>query len=574
MEAKARDFNFVKEGILQIPFFQRSYVWKKEQWEKFFNDLHESYNSKPKKEHFLGSIVLKRQEKLENEILVIDGQQRLTTFSILVKVLFDNLENDKKQYFRELLFAQYRDDEPRICHSKLDKEKFRQIILNTPSPNPKEEGLIGCYNYFSRQISEKLKNEVFEFLHSIVESKMWVVVCLNSNEDEQKIFDSINSTGEKLTVTDIVKNSLFDQAIRTFGEEKAMALYEEFWRAIFEDKDEDKKFWDEEIKKSGRTRSETSLYITALIEGFFDIDKDNLNNLSLLYKQKIQTLESKEEFEKFLSKIAEHATIYRKFPLIKKETVLYYEDWNTRLFHIIENTQTSTVMPLIVFLRSHIQEEKILQECFYLLEILILCNEDTKNYNKFFVKIIEKIIKLPIKENIPQQIRSEILKYYSLDQDFTRNWLLEWGVVNSDAKLILFWIEAWREYCQKDYKDKVGLQYVYTLEHLMPIKWEKHWKHIGVNQKNAEKLIYQLGNMTLLKRALNNELKNSDWTTKINGDGRARNYIRENADLLITKELLNKTEWTSQNITERTEKFIEDFNKVWDISLLNKSDNK
>lgn len=573
MIANERNFNFVKEGNLKIPFFQRSYVWKKEHWEKFFNDLYGSYLSK--NEHFLGSVVLKRQEKLDNEILVIDGQQRLTTFSILIKALFDNLENDKKQYFQELLFAQYKNDEPRICHSKLDREKFKQIILNISTPNPKEkEGLIGCYNYFLDQISNFIETEkVFEFLRFIVESKMWVAVCLNSNEDEQKIFDSINSTGEKLSATDIIKNSLFDKAIQTLGEEKAMDLYKKFWDEIFEHTDQEKKFWDEEVKKNGRTRSETLLYATALIEGFFNIDKDNLNNLSLLYKHKIQALNSEEQFEEFLFKISKYARIYRELPDIQKDTVLYYEDWNTRFFHIAENTQTSTVIPLVVFLRSYIQEEKILQECYYLLEVLILCNEDTKNYNKFFVKIIEEIIKLSMKEkNIPHFIQSEISKSYYICQDNVREWL--YNIYNKDAKLILFWIEAWREYCQKDYKDKVGLQYVYTLEHLMPIKWEKHWKNVGVNKDIANTLINQLGNMTLLKGALNNELKNLDWSTKMNGDGRAKNYIKKNVDLLITKELLDKKEWTSQDIEERTKKLIEDFNRIWNVDILSNDKNK
>lgn len=569
MEAKERDFNFVKEGNLRIPFFQRSYVWKEKHWEKFFNDLYESYKSK--NAHFLGSVVLKRQETIESEILVIDGQQRLTTFSIFVKALFDNLEDDKKQYFRELLLAQYRDDEPRICHSKLDREKFKQIILNASSPNLKEKkGLIGCYNYFLSQINKTIKCEkveVFDFLRFIVESKMWVAVCLNSKEDEQKIFDSINSTGEKLSATDIIKNSLFDKAIQTCGEEKAIALYEKFWKVIFEDKDEEKDFWDQEIKKSGRIRSETLLYATALIEGFFNIDKDNISKLSKLYKDKIQTLKSEEEFEKFLSKIAKYARIYQKLPIIQKETALYYEDWNTRFFHIIETTQTSTVIPLIVFLKSYILEEKNLQECFYLLEILILCNEETKDYNKFFAKIIEDIIKHSIKEqDIPKHIQSEISKNYSICQSDIQEWLYDIRY-NQDAKLILFWIEAWREYCQKDYKDKIGLQYVYTLEHLMPIKWETHWKNVGVDRDTADTFIYQLGNMTLLKGALNNELKNANWKTKMNGDGRARNYISKNADLLITRELLDKKEWTPKDIEERTKKLIEDFNKIWNIDL-------
>lgn len=567
MEAKEANFNFVKEGNLGIPFFQRSYVWREEHWKQFFNDLYESFESC--KEHFLGSIILKRQKTVKSELLVIDGQQRLTTFSILIKVLYDILEDDKKPYFRDLLFAQYDRNKTRIQHSRLDREKFEKIILDLSSIDPSEkEGLSGCYNHFSKQIKGKniSKEKAFEFLRFIVESKMWVCVNLNSDEDEQKIFDSINSTGEKLSATDIVKNSLFDKAIEICGEEEAKKLYEDFWEAIFEKNEEEKKFW-EITEKNGRTKSEMLLYIVALIERFFGIDKDNLSRLSLTYKQKIQELDSKEKCKELLSKIKDYANIYRDLPKIENATTFSYEDWEVRFFHIINVTKTTTVIPLVVFLKSLITKEDILKECLYLLEILILCNDKTKDYNRFFAKIIERIIEESTEEEkIPNCIQSEISEHYKINQNEIEEWLH--CIKNPDATLILFWIEAWREHQQKEYKDKTLLQYVYTLEHLMPRKWYEHWKDIGVDEENANSLIYQIGNMTLLKGRLNSTLQNLDWKTKKDGNGKVKNYISKNADLLITKELLSNDKWTADDIKDRTKKFIADFRKIWNIDLL------
>ncbi|MCV3440253.1 DUF262 domain-containing protein [Campylobacter lari] len=93
MEARENKFNFIRdERKIVIPFFQRPYVWKKEHWEQLLNDLKNSFLNK--KEHFLGSIVLKRNNGVENYSIVIDGQQRLTTFSILIKVLYDFLNQE------------------------------------------------------------------------------------------------------------------------------------------------------------------------------------------------------------------------------------------------------------------------------------------------------------------------------------------------------------------------------------------------------------------------------------------------------------------------------------------------
>lgn len=197
-----------------IPFFQRAYVWKKENWEKFFEDLKNSFDSK--KEHFLGSVILKRSQGNKNFSNVIDGQQRLTTFSILIKSLYDKLEESKKQHFKSCLFEDYTDDfSPKINHSHLDKKKF-MLVMQGNTDAQIQEGILGCYNFFTEQIQKQYgdnREHIFEFIKYINDSKIWVAVTLNANEDEQKIFDSINSTGEPLPAADIIKNALFDKVI-------------------------------------------------------------------------------------------------------------------------------------------------------------------------------------------------------------------------------------------------------------------------------------------------------------------------------------------------------------------------
>ena len=91
MEAKESSFIEItsNENKFEIPFFQRAYVWKEENWKRLFDDLFQSY--KDKSSPFLGSIILKRNQGLNNICYVIDGQQRLTTFSILLKSIIDQI---------------------------------------------------------------------------------------------------------------------------------------------------------------------------------------------------------------------------------------------------------------------------------------------------------------------------------------------------------------------------------------------------------------------------------------------------------------------------------------------------
>lgn len=571
MEARENNFNFIRdEKRIVVPFFQRPYVWKKENWEQLLNDLKNSFIEN--KEHFLGSIILKRDSGVEIYSIVIDGQQRLTTFSILIKVLCNFLDNQQKNYFKDYLFENFTDDIPKINHSRLDKEKYEKILKDENINNQEENGIFGCYNYFSEKIKNEFNNiNLFEFIKYIIDSKLWVVVCLNANEDEQKIFDSINSTGLRLSSTDIIKNALFDKIIKISDENKANKYYEEYWDNVFDNKKEEQEFWNEEIEtgRVKRSKSEILLYSYAIIKGIFNTEIHNLSGLSLLYKDYIKNL-NENDLKELLKELKDYARIYRNFPDINKTTVFKYENYELRFFHIISVFNTNTVIPLVLFLKKILgKNENIYKECLYLLEMLILLSPEKKDYNKFFSKIIKKIQKSNINDIV------NIIKFESYDRygkcfnkNEVRNML--YYIRNKNANFILFWIELYRQEQNKDYKDNtLGLNYVYTLEHLLPQSWQEHWSNIIKDDDEAEEFIYQIGNMTLLKGKLNSSLKNMCWNVKLNGDGKAKNYIRQNADLLINKELLEKKLWNKDEIKNRTTKFINDFFKIWNVELFN-----
>ncbi len=336
MEAKASNFGFIRdEKELIIPFFQRPYVWEEEQWEQFFNDLKNSFDEET--EHFFGSIIIKRQTGVEGGSLVIDGQQRLTTFSLLLKGLYDELNDEQRQFFKFYLFENYTQDAPKILHSELDREKYTAILQNKP---PKEGKLIDCFNYFKERIEktfQESQEKIFEFIKYIVEQKLWVVVALTEKEDEQQIFDSINSTGQRLTATDIIKNALFAVIIGKLGENKAKNLYAKYWNDIFEKDDKQASFWNEELEtgRVKRVRSEILLHSFSLIKGIFNAEKHNLSNLSNLFKNYINSnLKHEKDITAFLEDLHKYARIYYDFPWNKKGVNFSYKKWEEHWKHI------------------------------------------------------------------------------------------------------------------------------------------------------------------------------------------------------------------------------------------------
>lgn len=238
MEAGKRTINsiFDTNWHLDIPFFQRSYVWGEEEWERFLSDMYEI--SERDEEYFLGSVILKEESETIKNKMVIDGRQRLTTLVLFFKVLC--LLKDENNRF-DNLFKTMEGSKSIIRHNKNDRKSF-ELIVNLGSlqtiDNP-NNSIEKCYSYFKDNIdTEKLHIPI------LARRMTFVGVYLSSNEDEQQIFDTINSVGVKLTAGELLKNLFF----RT----DEMDFYKKYWHDVFE-KDEDTiEYWNTSINKDGK----------------------------------------------------------------------------------------------------------------------------------------------------------------------------------------------------------------------------------------------------------------------------------------------------------------------------------
>lgn len=557
MKADEGSFGFMREeNNIEIPFFQRPYVWNKVQWEQLFNDLLNSFREQ--RLHFLGSIILKQLPSSMGEgsrRSLIDGQQRLTTFSILVKSIYDLLEEDRLVDYVGFLYAEptkYKN--PKIKHSHINRSSFEAIIkakdYSEVCESECDDKLFVCYKYFSEKLKESgLKNnEIINFLNYIVRTELWVVINLNGNEDEQKIFDSINSAGLILSSMDIIKNAIFDRLIKSseMSEEKVNEIYNEYWKSIFEGSNERLKFWEE--KASRRYRSEILLYAYALIKGFFNIEKHTQDGLSMLYKEYIKD-KSQDEVLDIIKEINRYANLFYELPWADKGETFKFSDNEKRLLHIMSISEYNIFIPVVLKLRSLDLDKKELGECYAMLENFIirhwLCKKVTNSINKVIGRNLKNI-------NGKDSMQKFIASFEVTGDEEIKEALLD--IDNKRASLVLFWIELYN--CRSEKNDISELQYTYTLEHLMPQTWQENWSNVGKNDETAKGLIYQIGNMTLLKSKLNTAIQNNNWDKK-------REEIQKHAMLKITQEVTKNRAWNKSKIEERSEKIFNDFLKIW-----------
>ncbi|NLH40169.1 MAG: DUF262 domain-containing protein [Elusimicrobia bacterium] len=589
MKAEAKSFNFLSlEGMVKIPFFQRTYVWDKDNWENLLSEL----LNKPSG-HFLGSIILKQLLSPSGEpkqLEVIDGQQRLTTLSILLKALYDTfpseIQKNCEKNIKDILF--YREDctgqnyAIKIEHSQVDADVYQNIIEanidNNPTINQITENshkMLQCYQYFYDELKNKSDEIKKSLLNKILnsENKMLVVIDLvEESDDEQAIFDTLNTAGVRLSPAEIIKNALFQRIIQKSSKKTAIDLYKQTWEKIFLQDEDTIKYWDNE-RQTGRFKRdniEILLHCFAIIKGFYDPDKHALSDLSKLYKAEIANRDSKEKLEELLNEIIEYAKVYQEKIITFDKSMLFpFNDDIKRLLHILEVLEISTFHPFILFVFKKYQDESR-KNIFLNLEKFIvrrmIAQKETKNYNKdckTFIKnpdaILNKI------ETTDEEISNGIRK-----------------ISNKNAALLLFWIELYRRNRNERYDIK-ELKYTYSLEHIMPQKWEEYWKDIPQKtnpdglpmteeetKRDRSNKIYWIGNMTLLTSSLNSALHNYAFEKKMNGEGRKKG-IKAYAELSITKEDIvepydkGDRNWDEEKIIKRTNNLEQEIMKIWNL---------
>lgn len=602
MKAVSSSLSFLEKfKSFEIPFFQRAYVWKKDNWEDLFNDLIDV-----KHRHFLGSIILKEIENpnsvTPDRACVIDGQQRLTTLSVLLKAIYDSFDEELKtntsdNIKKNLFFKKKPTDSNyfiKIQHSKVDSVDFEKVIggastkditsiaydevkdLKIDEEDPAHK-ILCCYKYFVDRLKDYSQDFLSSIFNNLLEehNKMLVVIVLDEGDNEQQIFDTINSAGVRLTSTDIVKNALF-QKIKDYNEnpEDAFDFYEKTWGKIFSIDEESLSYWGKKktVGRIQRDNSEMLLQSVAVIEEIFDPSKNTLADIPDLYKHYIDKM-NENQVKSFVKKIIEYARIYREsVPKMDKMEHYSYNDNSKRLFHILDVLGLTTFTPYILFLLKKYEGNKnMLNQRMKELETFVvrrmIHHESASGYNKNCLEFIQD-----------EEKAGKMAALIKNDEIFDG---LK-SIKNREATLLLFWIELKRISSSSKYDSK-ELLYSYTLEHIMPQKWEECWSDLpfveisgkkieDVNQGKTYRnyMVYSLGNMTLLKESLNKAIQNYDFKTKMKGTSKYPGVVNYASLSITSKDVIqdvykkNKL-WNEKAIFDRQLKLTKEILSMWSI---------
>lgn len=527
-----------------IPVYQRNYDWKKEQCETLLEDLIAVFRNQLAT-HFFGSIVFVGDDNSSGpEYSIIDGQQRLTTISLLLLAIYNcisdkNIESsilNAKKIRDSYLIDEYSTDEVKLKLKLIKNDRVAYESLFLDEDRVSDSKINGNYNYFYKRISNMEINEIEGVLLAI--QKLVVVkisIKPNHGDNPQLIFESLNSTGLDLEEADKIRNFiLMDLTV-----EDQEIYYTKYWAKI---------------------ENETLHNVSAFIRFYLAIKEQKLYSPSLLYKNFKQFVLIKKFDDKsiLLRDLLKYAQYYNR--ILCAEGNEGYNGSITR----IKMMDLSMVYPFLMELfdaqANNLVTYDELAEILRILETYIIrrviCGISFESLNKTFAFMGNTIKNLVEDEKISYIVAFKyVILNYTGHYRFPRDFEFEEKFIQRDIysisprykKYIFAEIENYdnRErldiYSQLDNGDL-------SIEHIMPQTLKEEWKEeLGANWEIIhEKYVHTIGNLTLT--AYNSKYSNLPFRQK-----RDMEKGFKESRLLLNKFVSQQEKWTEKEIKQRAD---------------------
>lgn len=501
-----------QEKQFVIPIYQRVYSWEKEQCKQLWDDIIKTGGNDQIEGHFIGSIVFVHDGIYTtnyNELLIIDGQQRLTTITLLFIALRDHL-NDEDEFLekfscqkiqnRYLINSDEKGDKKfKLILSEPDRDTLLSLIdENKEKPNEPSSKIMENFKLFEEWVSNTNK---LETIFKGLEKLMIVWIALKKEKDDpQLIFESMNSKGVELTQTDLIRNYI----IMETEVEKQEDFYNQYWRAM------------EDFKQSEKQSKREDLF-NKFVRHYLTIKIGKIPNEKRVYEAFKDYRQKKGiEIEDLLKDLQKYCGYFCRI-VFKKEAD---KDLNKALSFLVD-LEMDVVYPLLLELYSDYKDGVLSKQDFipiiYLTESYIcrraVCGIPSNGLNKFFPSFTKKIDKKQYLKSVEEHFGSLTgNQKFPNDFEFKDSFITKelYGRNKTKKKKTKYFLERLENF---DTKEPVDTQKC-NIEHIMPQTLEEEWERdLGENfQAIHEKYLNTIGNLTLT--GYNQEYSNKSFQEK------------------------------------------------------------
>lgn len=554
MESNPRKLldEFIPEAVgkqFVIPVYQRKYTWTvKKQLVQLIKDLEQLIEDETKqKQHFLGTIVyLENIVEYKVERSIVDGQQRLVTMFLMAHAMKSISENEYRareidetylQNYAEKADSRYRQ---RLYPSVADGEDYTIISegrfdeLNKDSSS----NIVQNFLYLQAELKSLVERYTFDRVLYALKRFSIVYIKLDDRDNAQQIFESINSTGERLTASDLIRNFIM---MNKSNEEQTL-LYKQYWRkleAVFDNSKGMEDFFRYYLAAMTEEYSAKHVLYQAFKE-YWHKERESASDVELLQK---------------LVRYSEYFVN------------LYYKKPDGKYLEVLSDFQSMESMmpaPFVLELSEWYYFDKVISEEQYF-EIINVVNgyqlrryfngDDTSRVSKAFpsyLKHVRKYVAVHGFENIV-----DIVIYVLVTRNQSNNMSLptdkalksNLSNVNAYAMRLVRWLlEKIENRNNPATLDMSSL----SIEHIMPQTSTAYWEEkAGVSGEEYIELVNTIGNLTLVTKPDNSAAGNKDFETK-------KKIFKDTLHIRLNKILYGMSEWTSEAIKNRSERLIDE----------------
>lgn len=531
-----------------IPVYQRNYTWGAEREVKqYLNDLSRIL-SREYKNHFMGILIYleKSIDFSTRELSVIDGQQRLTTTFLTIyairEMFKDGGELDRVQQLDgQYLTNPFHKDKIKYKLKPLvaDDDVYRCIVEDRLKDNENEQSLIyKNYIYIKGYLEQLIANGYTANDILMALNKLYVVCVPISEEDNaQKIFESINATGVKLTAADLIRNFL----LMNLDSDTQDKYYAQYWRKIEENVSTDSKELEIFFRMYLAIKTYTLVPKNGVYRHFVDWVENHRIETSVLFDELL-------DYAKIY-----HAINGAKIDSLDKALRQPVTDFRK----IKSDLPVSIIMEYYRLFKTAYIESDVLGQLIQAINVYLIrrsiCDMDSQNISKLFPTILRRVLE-KCNGNYADIVAV-------LNQEMVGNNANTSGsYMPTDTQMfdVLFNANVYKRPALRIILDRLELTdnpapvdlSKLSIEHLMPQTPTEEWlEELGVDEESYMANLHRLGNLTLAAKPDNSRMSNQLWDYK-------NDILKSTAHLKMNMELLPISKWTIKCIDERTKTLI------------------
>lgn len=522
--------------VFQVPTYQRPYDWGTGQWGDLWDDI---IDSELDGVHFIGSIVAIKEGaavKGFNYLEIVDGQQRLTTLSILLCALRDcykekGCQNSADSIQRTLLESHtFKDESRKLFLGRVDDDSYESLVKGKLLA---KNNVTFAYEFFKEKIN--CNGNFDEVVEKFTNGVSLVLITAENAEDAFKLFETLNDRGLQLSAVDLIKNYILSSTAKKKPEELEAVI--EIWDTIINNL--------EDIDKIRFFRQ----FILSHYPG-----KVTKQTLYPIYKRQI---EKTKDISNFVLDLCAAAEFYEQI----HEQIFDDQTLNEKLEDLINLKATTSFTLILRLLIEQWPINNILKiipsiETFSLRRAI--CGWSTNEMETIYNQIANWEGGIPEPEDICDYLKNRTPE----DNEFKAKFITRNFRQDTQTKYVLEQFEYFKVGTRE--KRISGRQNVH-IEHIMPLtittktcrkRYGGDWiKYLGKGAEKHGEYVQKIGNLTLLAAELNVPASNNPFESK--------KSFYEKSEIKITNELCKIKDWRIEEIQERSDQLAKTALKIW-----------